>query len=801
MILSCKPALCAFAVALVAGQPWVLAAANDESQSSSEETAAHPSRQPKESEPDQEPRQPRQPREPRQPTLLFEQLLVIGAPEEARRVPGSAHVITKEDLERQGYADIHRVLRQTPGLNIQEEDGYGLRPNIGIRGTGVERSRKITLLEDGVLIAPAPYSAPAAYYSPTAGRMEGFEIRKGSGAIRQGPQTNGGAINYLSTRIPNALSARISISAGEEGFVRSRAVLGDSRERFGWLLETFRLETDGFKHIDGAGIEAGGARGASEASAGTQGRGGTGFDLEDYLGKFRINSPLGADVYQALEIKLGKTEQIGNETYLGLTQDDFDRDPFRRYAASAGDKITTHHEQMQLSYYLRPNSRWNLTATVYRNDFFRNWFKLERIDGNNIADVLASPAEFSDLLSILRGDSDSEPGALQVRNNRRDYFSEGIQLVLGLELTVGGVGHEVEIGLRQHRDQEDRFQEEDGFQMVDGRRRLTARGAPGSNANRIASAEATALFVQDTFSLGRWTWTPGVRIESIDLMRRDFGKADPGRIGTVLAVRENGLTEVIPGVGLGYQLNSDSNLFFGVHRGFSPPSPSSTQDVESEESVNYEFGWRYSSGGTSAELVGFFSDYANLLGNDTVSSGGQGTGNQFNGGEVEVKGVEVGMTMDLARGLSTRVRLPFRLAYTYTAAEFRNSFESDFADWQPRVLRGDQLSYIPQSQLYAGLSVEAARWAVHLDGSYSDEMRTRPGTGPIPEKEIIDSRFLLDLRLEFRMREHMKVWAQLLNLTDEVYVVARRPAGLRPGRPRAALFGVSFGFLGGSSGG
>ena len=769
-----KWTLCLLALTLLAGPHRVLAAAADGSDSSDSSGTADFD--------DETPSRPGEAiAEPPEPEVLFEQLLVIGSPEAARRVPGSAHVITTEELERQGYADIHRVLRQTPGINIQEEDGYGLRPNIGIRGTGVERSQKITLLEDGVLIAPAPYSAPAAYYSPTAGRMEGFEIRKGSGAIRQGPQTNGGAINYLSTRIPNALSARVSVTVGEEGFVRSRTILGDSKERFGWLLESFRLETDGFKHIDGAGV------GAS---------GGTGFDLEDTLGKFRVNSPIGANIYQALEIKLGETDQIGNETYLGLTQDDFDRDPFRRYAASAGDKITTRHEQMQLSYYLQPSSRWNLTATVYRNDFFRNWFKLESIDGNNVADVLASPAQFSDLISILRGDSDSEPGALQVRNNRRDYFSEGLQLVLSLNLTAGRIGHKVEIGLRQHRDQEDRFQEEDGFQMLDGRRRLTARGAPGSHANRIASAEATALFVQDTFSLGRWTWTPGVRIESIDLMRRDFGKADPGRIGTVLAVRENGLTEVIPGVGLGYQLNSDSNLFFGVHRGFSPPSPSSTQDVESEESVNYEFGWRYSNAGTSFELVGFFSDYANLLGNDTVSSGGQGTGNQFNGGQVEVKGLEAGMAMDLARRLSTRMRLPFRLAYTYTAAEFRNSFESDFADWRPRVNRGDQLSYIPQSQLYAGLSVEAARWALHLDGSYSDEMRTKPGTGPIPEDLSIDSRFLLDLRLEFRMRERMKVWAQLLNLTDEVYVVARRPAGLRPGRPRAALFGFSFGFLG-----
>ena len=727
----------------------------------------------------QAPADEQEPQSPTSDTQLFEELRVVGAAERLT-APGSAHVIDQGELERQQDHDLHRILRLVPGVNLQEEDGYGLRPNIGIRGTGVERSQKITLMEDGVPIAPAPYAAPSAYYVPTAARMEGVEVRKGSGAIRHGPHTNGGAINLLSTSIPGSLRARIRAAAGDDEEASLLGSVGDAGERWGYLFETYQHTTDGFKQLDDGGS--------------------TGFELSDYLGKVRVTSDTAARRYQALELKLGRTEQDGDETYLGLAGPDFRSTPYRRYAASAGDNIQADHDQLQLRYLVQPTRRLNLTATAYANDFFRNWFKLERIESTRIAAVLDAPDLHSDLLDALRGDVDTTGGALAVRNNRRDYTSRGAQAVLSWSVDAGRAHHDLDFGVRYHEDEEDRFQEEDLFDMVNGTRQLTSLGIPGSNANRVASARAIAWFAEDTIALGRLTLRPGVRVEQIDLERLDFGRSDPGRSGTSLSTRENSVTEVLPGLGVSWELGSGSTLFVGLHRGFSPPSPSSTQEVDSETSLNYEAGWRYrrESGGPrslSAEVTGFWSDYDNLLGADTLSTGGDGTGDQFNGGAVTVRGLEAGLGVDLLESFDVRLRAPARLSYTYTLAEFDSSFDTSFADWAPRVEEGDALPYLPEHQLSLGVGLEADRWSLHLQTSYQDDVRTHAGQGPIPVDELIDDRWLLDVRAEVRVLAKLRLWARLVNATDEVYVAARRPAGLRPGRPRAALLGLSFDFV------
>src|SRR3989337_1954393 len=104
-------------------------------------------------------------------TALLTQVNVIGDPSAIYTIPGSAHYIDYASLKEFSYDDINHVLRHIPGVYVREEDGYGLFPNISLRGVDTSRSAKVTLMEDGILAAPPPYAAPSAYYSPTTGRM------------------------------------------------------------------------------------------------------------------------------------------------------------------------------------------------------------------------------------------------------------------------------------------------------------------------------------------------------------------------------------------------------------------------------------------------------------------------------------------------------------------------------------------------------------------------------------------------------------------------------------------------------
>lgn len=697
---------------------------------------------------------------------------ILGSKFAVRNRTGSAYYISPQDLQQFGYNDVHKILRAVPGVNVFEEDGFGLRPNISLRGTSPERSAKITLMEDGVLIAPAPYSAPAAYYFPTMGRIEAVEVLKGSSQIQYGPYTTGGAINMVSKSIPTTLSGEARLTAGNYHSRSTELSLGDSRENFGFVTQYFNYNSDGFKALDGGGN--------------------TGFDKSDYLAKFRVNTKSDARVYQQLQLKFQYSEEISNETYLGITQDDYEINPYRRYLASSADRMDTDHWQFQIDHFIKPLQNVTIKTTAYQNNFSRNWYKLDDVDLDgrvSISNVLASPQEFPNEYQSLFAQNTPED-VFGVKANNREYESRGIQTVANIQFGEK-LFQDLEIGIRYHEDSEDRFQWKDKFAIQNGEMIRTTVAAKGSDANRITSAEAVAAHVLYKVTFNGLTLTPGVRYENITLARKDYGRNDPNRTGFELSTAENKVDVWIPGIGANYRFSNEFSVFGGVHKGFAPPG--TAEGSKPEESINLELGTRFNYNGLRGELVGFYNDYSNMLGSDLAASGGTGTLDMFNAGEALVKGIEVLLNFDFLRFTEGNYKLPVTVSYTFTDARFQSDFASTVGIFG-EVADGDEIPYIARNQFNVTAALENTIFNISLSGRYTDAFRTMAGTGSIPQEFEVGSHFIVDLSAKYFYSPRVTLFTNINNLFDTNYLVARMPAGLRPGAPFMMQAGISYAF-------
>lgn len=696
--------------------------------------------------------------------VIIKSNTILGNKFVAKNRTGAAYYLSIDDLAKFNYTDINRALNKISGINFYEEDGFGLRPNISIRGTSPERSSKIAVMEDGVLISPAPYSASSAYYFPSIARMQAVEVLKGSSQIQYGPYTTGGAINFVSTEIPESFKGKISTSFGSFNTGQAHLTLGDSFKNFGYMIEYLNFNSDGFKSL-GNDLN-------------------TGFDINEITSKIKFKTSEKVKVQQSVELKFHSYDEISNETYLGLTENDFEKNSFLRYPGSEKDKMDAEHIQFLLTHELNFNERFKITTNAYHNGFKRNWYKLDDVvfEGNSqkISKVISNSQNYAGHISILNGLSDSE-NALKVKANNREYVSKGIQTKIDYHWYGNNDSfNDLEIGLRVHYDEEDRFQWEDIYSITNGSMSLNSYGEKGSQGNRISSANSFASYIMYKYKIKGFTVSPGLRYESITLARDDFGENNPLRNINDLSSRENKVSVFIPGIGVNYTINNKFSIFGGIHKGYSPPGSSIGQ--KAEESLNLELGSRFSINKINAEIIAYQNDYSNLLGNDLAATGGFGELDPFNAGKALVNGLEILLTSDFVE--NKNISVPFSFSYTLTNAKFLTDFGSTQDIWG-EVSNGDRIPYIPQHQLNSNIGIKINKFEINFNGNYNGKFST------IADSSIeIPSYFIFDISFKYKVRPGITYTSKIINLFDENYAVSRAPAGLRPGHP----FGIYAGF-------
>ena len=711
----------------------------------------------------------------------FNAISIIGI--QPTKLAGSGEVINSSAVAKMNQPDINKVLRTVPGVNVRDEEGFGLRPNIGLRGTPVNRSAKITLMEDGVLIAPAAYSDPAAYYFPTFARMHSVEVLKGSSQIKYGPYTIGGAINMISTPIPHSFKAFIQANYGSFGTNQQRLWVGDSRKQFDYLFEINRIASNGFKQLDGGGN--------------------TGFDRRDVMAKVRWHSKEEAKIQQSLSFKFVRAEEKGNETYLGLTYDDYQNNPLRRYAGTQKDFLDMHHHLLTLNHTISPTANLQINTTAYYAQTFRDWSRANSFGGQSITNILSDPTSNALGYGIMTG---KEDGDIVFRSAARTYFSKGIQTTILQHFQTGKVKHKIQLGGRYHEDQADRYGTQSTYSMINGLMVMKTPGIEGNQENQIRNALSASGFINYEMEFKKFRFNPGVRYEYIELEFINYGTSDYARLGTNVQDATNYLSEFLPGATLAYDINAKMNAFAGVHKGFSPPGMPSTSSVngqaKDEIAMNYELGYRFHSSTINAQIVGFLSDYSNLLGSDNISGGGAGTGDVFNAGHATIQGIEFSLDYAIrpAKQKFPNLTLPIRATYTYTDARFDETFVNGGGDWGSGLITsGDHIPFITPHLAMLSIGLETPTFNVQFSARYVGTTRTLPGQKELilpasndnfDEVNAIAAYTIIDFSANYNITKIWTVFATVNNLTNNRSIVANLPQGYRPAMPFAANLGL-----------
>jgi len=663
-------------------------------------------------------------------------IYVIGSSEEAFYTPGSAHFISKEKLKTFDYTDIGRVLDKVPGVYIQEEDGLGLRPNIGLRG---------------------PYSSPAAYYFPSTSRTQNVEVFKGPSSVAYGPNSIGGAVNMISHDISEASRNMIDLSTG---FMNKYEILSSNTTgNTGYLISASQKNGDLVRQIDGlSDLE---------------------FRSRDILAKLSFDLTRAGGRKQKITAKVSYSDEDSDESYLGVGSEDFKNNLYNRYKASQDDNVQWKRTAANLKYDLSVKSNIKTTATLYHHEMKRDWYKFNTLNGLSITSLsqalIRGDRSTSDLLSGRR-DSLGAADELVFGGNDRSYLSQGAQVIS--KLSIGeNIYQDITFGLKLHRDQVKRNHTLINANMENG----SIRYIP--NSQRLGSqaedeANALALFIQDEINIGNFTAMIGTRFETVKTTRNP-------RVLSRETIQNNNQV-LVPGLGLNYSLTENIAVLAGVNRGVTMVGPGQSDNIKPEESINYEAGFRLK-GALNLEAIGFYSDYQNLKGTCSFSSGcaEEDLDREFNGGKARVFGLESAASTSFNTGSLT---IPISLNYTFTKAQFRQAFTSDNSDWGiGDISIGDPLPYIPQHQISVSLGLNYKRFSANINTLWKDQVADQ---AVLVGRVNIPSYSVTDLAFSYRYGQESNIYLRADNIFANDYITSLRPFGLRPGKIRSFTAGI-----------
>lgn len=674
---------------------------------------------------------------------------VAGSPESLSEIPGSIDRLDAQTLENSRVLNFAEALRKISGVNVRDEEGFGTRPNIGIRGTNPTRSTKVLLLEDGIPLSYAPYGDNASYYHPPIERYESIEVLKGSGQIAHGPQTIAGVINYLTPNPTEKPTFELKLLGGNRSFFNG------SFEGSGTIGKTGIITSFTRKQGDGA-------------------RDNVDTEINDVSTKIvhTLNDK------NALTFKFTYYGEDSNVTYSGLTEVEFAANP--RGNAFKNDFFFGDRFGFSTSHTALISEKAVLTTNFYTNYFKRNWWRQSSNSGQRPNRLNVDP----DCLSFA--DLNTTCG---IEGRLRDYTTVGIEPRFTYNYDAGGLFRgELQTGFRIHWEKQDRVQ-------LNGDRPDSRTGIPAEI--NIRRNLAYSGFAQNRFVIGDFAITPGIRFEKIEI-ERENRLATPNKFG------ETDVSEVIPGIGVAYSGLPRTTIFGGIHRGFSPPraediisNTGGVIELDPEESINYEFGFRSNPiRGTRIEGTFFRLDYENQV---VPASLAGGIGAVLtNGGETLQQGFEFSAQVDSSAIFGSRHNIYVRTAYTWLpTAEFRGT---RFSSINTAIsITGNRLPYAPETLVTTAIGYSHPKGfdgfieGIYTGRQFGDDLNTIDPTAN-GQRGAIGSQTYFNATANYKIESWKTTFfVTAKNIFDRLSIVDRT-RGILPSSPRLIQAGFKLNF-------
>lgn len=693
-----------------------------------------------------------------------ERLTVTGIlPDRLEAIPGSFQVIDEDYLQdRRPISNIEK-LRTVPGINVVPDGSMGFDANIGIRGQNPRRSAKTMIMEDGVPLQLAPYVDPVVHYTTPSQVTSRVEVIKGAGQILYGPQTLGGAVNFVTKPVPRngEIEGSVTSAFGNQDFRLLHGNVGFGDSVGGIMIDFTQNKGDGiFK--------------------------GSEFDVKDY----RLKGELDITERQTLGLKLVRTRDRRNQTENYLSLDEYDRDPFSHPTVDL-DEWEQDREVYQLTHRFEVNDNLTVRSQAYYTDTFRNGLR-----ATNSARAGAGGLGFSRLRSCPEANGGA--GADRVdqvdninlcggRHAPRQFYTMGVESRADFGHNLFGLENDAIVGIRYHEDRAIRKQvfAVNAEQREDYRLALREEGA---STHETLKARALSYYAQNTTYLGDWSVTPGFRVERISSSDNNNLTGERGTDND---------TEFLPSFGVAWNGIANTTVFAGVHQGISPSranrDASIQSDTDPEKSTLYEIGVRSNYfTGISAEVALFHNRIK-----DTIID----NGDEFNNaGKSEQTGIELAGRVNFGEIYNTTNNFYISGAYTYMPqAKYKSSEDPD--------TKGNRMQYAPRNLVnldfgYEHVSGIDARIGVqHVGKQFVDDINSRDEIRDAlrPERRqgiegIIPSYTIWNATVNYRVpNSGVTLFASVENLFDKEFLVSRNEGKLA-GRERLFFGGITYDF-------